>query len=157
MTTTRLMLLLGAFFLFTSCTNGLSTGPEGISEATLKEQWEQKKQQMDAESFEISDDSLFVVVEQPPQIKGGLAQLSSLIKYPSEAIANNIEGRVFVQFVVDKEGKVRAPQLLRGIGYGCDESALLAVSELAFTPGFQRGEPVAVRYSLPIVFKLQDS
>jgi len=138
----------------TACQKGISTGPEGISEANLKEQWAQMKLELDKNPLPDEND-IFTVVEQPPVIKGGIQKLATLIKYPDEARKNNIEGRVFVQFVVDKNGQVLQPQVIRGIGHGCDEAALLAVSELEFEPGVQRDQKVAVRYSLPIVFKLQ--
>lgn len=154
MRTLKYLLLLTIVAATVACTKGISTGPDGISESNLKEQWTQKKKEFDQQPM-IEEDEIFVVVEQMPKIKGGIQALVSLIKYPDEARANNIEGRVFVQFVVDKSGQVRDPKLIKGIGHGCDEAALLAVSELEFEPGEQRDQKVAVRYSLPIVFKLQ--
>ena len=67
-----------------------------------------------------------------------------------------IEGRVIVQFIVNEEGKVENPRVIRGIGGGCDEEALRAASNALFKPGRQRGEPVRVQYSLPVIFKLQN-
>jgi protein TonB len=101
------------------------------------------------------EQEVFAVVEQAPKLKGGYASLLNAIQYPEEARLKNIEGRVFVQFIIDTEGKVRTPEVIRGIGYGCDEAALEAVKQLEFEPGVQRGRTVNVRYSLPIVFKLQ--
>jgi protein TonB len=67
-----------------------------------------------------------------------------------------IEGRVIVEFIIDKEGNVMDPKIIRGIGGGCDEVALNAVQKIKFKPGMQRGKPVLVRYSMPINFTLKD-
>lgn len=107
------------------------------------------------QSAKVSEEDVFVVVEQSPILKGGYSTLQKAIKYPEKARLNNIEGRVFVQFIVDTEGRVQNPEVIRGLGYGCDEAALEAVKQLEFEPGLQRGRAVNVRFSLPIVFKLQ--
>ncbi|MEQ9265522.1 MAG: energy transducer TonB [Balneolaceae bacterium] len=102
------------------------------------------------------EESFFVVVEQMPQLIGGLADLQKSVIYPEEAVRRGIEGRVTVQFLVTETGNVICPNVIRGIGGGCDEAALNAVSNAKFEPGMQRGEPVRVQYSLPIVFRLQN-
>lgn len=99
---------------------------------------------------------VFVVVEHMPKLIGGLAGLEKRIVYPKLAREAGIEGRVYIQFIVDKHGHVEDPKVIRGIGGGCDKEALKVVKEARFTPGLQRGRPVAVRYSLPIVFRLED-
>jgi len=100
------------------------------------------------------EDEIFVVVEQPPVLIGGIAGVQKGIIYPELALKVGIEGRVVVQFVVDKDGNVVNPVVMRGIGGGCDEEAIRAVKLAKFQPGMQRGRPVAVRYSLPITFKI---
>ena len=65
-----------------------------------------------------------------------------------------IEGRVTVQFIVNEKGEPTNPRVIRGIGGGCDEEALRLVKQARFKPGMQRGVPVRVQYSLPIVFRL---
>lgn len=105
---------------------------------------------------EEEEQEVFVVVERMPDLKGGLAALQSEIKYPELARKAGIEGRVFVQFVVDENGNVQNPKVVRGIGGGCDEEALRAVKKMSFTPGMQRGKPVKVQFSLPVVFRLQN-
>lgn len=109
------------------------------------------------EAFADYPDDYFVVVEEMPKLIGGLASIQSKIKYPEAALKNNIEGRVTIQFIVDENGDVVNPRIIRGIGGGCDEEALRVVSQAKFTPGVQRGRNVRVQYSLPIVFKLNDS
>ncbi|MEX0843686.1 MAG: energy transducer TonB [Balneolaceae bacterium] len=103
------------------------------------------------------EEEIFVVVEQMPELKGGLASIQKRIKYPEMALKAGIEGRVVVQFVIDEEGNVTNPIIVRGIGGGCDEEALKAVKEAKFVPGRQRGKAVKVRYSLPVSFKLEKS
>lgn len=108
------------------------------------------------EQEEEVEEDFFTVVEQMPELIGGLAELQSNIQYPEQARRAGIEGRVYVQFIVNEEGEVENPQVIRGIGGGCDEEALRAVRQAQFRPGMQRGRPVRVQYSLPIVFRLQN-
>jgi len=102
------------------------------------------------------EEDFFVVVENRPELIGGMAALQKDIRYPERARKAGIEGRVIVQFIVNEEGKVENPRVIRGIGGGCDEEALRAVSNALFKPGRQRGQPVRVQYSLPVIFKLQN-
>ena len=99
----------------------------------------------------------FVVVEEMPELIGGMAQLQSKIRYPEMARRAGIEGRVYIQFIVTEEGDVEDARVIRGIGGGADEEALRVVREAKFTPGMQRGRPVRVQFSLPLVFRLHDS
>lgn len=105
---------------------------------------------------EEPEEDFFTVVEQMPELIGGLAELQSNIEYPERARQAGIEGRVYVQFIVNEQGGIENPEVIRGIGGGCDEEALRAVQQAKFRPGMQRGKPVRVQYSLPIVFRLQN-
>lgn len=107
------------------------------------------------EEEEDEEPEIFVIVEQMPELIGGLAGLQKKIKYPEIAKKAGVSGRVFVQFVVDEQGNVVDPVVTRGIGAGCDEEALRAVRLAKFKPGRQRGESVQVKMSLPITFKLK--
>ena len=98
---------------------------------------------------------IFVIVEQMPELIGGLGELQRKIRYPEIAKKAGVEGRVIVQFVVNEQGAVENPVVVRGIGAGCDEEALRAVQQARFTPGKQRGKAVKVKMSLPITFKLK--
>lgn len=106
------------------------------------------------EEEEEEEPEVFVAVEQMPELKGGIGELQQQIEYPEMAKKAGVEGQVIVQFVVDENGNVLNPQVLRGIGAGADEEALRVVKEAEFTPGQQRGEPVRVKMSLPIRFSL---
>lgn len=102
-------------------------------------------------------DEYFVVVEEMPKLIGGLKGLQSKVVYPEMAKRAGIEGRVTLQFIVNENGDVENPKVIRGIGGGADEAALEVVSQAKFEPGLQRGKPVKVQYSLPVVFRLTDS
>ena len=104
---------------------------------------------------EEPEEDFFIAVEEMPVLKGGLKGIQERIKYPDIAKKANIQGRVYVQFIVNEQGEVEDPVILRGIGGGCDEEALRVIKDTKFSPGLQRGRPVRVRYSLPIVFMLR--
>lgn len=107
------------------------------------------------EEKEVEEEEFFVLVEQMPELIGGLQSLQKEIKYPELAIRANIEGRVYVRFIVNEKGEVESPEVIRGIGGGCDEEALRVVKMAKFKPGLQRGRPVRVQYNLPVIFRLQ--
>ena len=112
------------------------------------------------EEEEIQEEEVFLSVEENPEFPGGPAKLLEYVqknlKYPMMARESDIQGRVFVGFVVEKDGSISNVRVLRGIGGGCDEEAVRVVQSLPkFKPGKQRGNPVRVQYTLPIVFKLQ--
>jgi protein TonB len=96
----------------------------------------------------------FVAVEQQPEPIGGLEGIQKRIVYPEIAKRAGVQGRVFVKAYVDENGNVVKVELLKGIGAGCDEAAMEAVKNTKFSPGRQRGKPVKVQVSIPIVFKL---
>jgi len=108
-----------------------------------------------AEEAEEEEPEIFVIVEEMPELIGGLAAIQGNIRYPEIARKAGVEGRVFVQFVVDEQGNVVDPVVTRGLGAGLDEEAIRAVSQAKFSPGKQRGQPVPVRMSLPITFRLR--
>jgi protein TonB len=95
-----------------------------------------------------------VAVEQQPEPIGGLEGIQKRIVYPEIAKRAGVQGRVFVKAYVDENGNVVKVELLKGIGAGCDEAAMEAVKNTKFSPGRQRGKPVKVQVSIPIVFKL---
>ena len=97
---------------------------------------------------------VFTIVEEMPQLIGGLNAVQKHVAYPEEAEVRKIQGRVFVELIVNKEGDVADARVVRGLGYGCDEVAVAAVKEAKFKPGKQAGEPVSVKMSLPVSFKL---
>ncbi|WP_234568286.1 energy transducer TonB [Rhodohalobacter sp. 614A] len=107
------------------------------------------------EKQEEEEEDFFVLVEQMPELIGGLGSLQQEIVYPERAIRANIEGRVYVRFIVNEQGQVEKPEVVRGIGGGCDEEALRVVKLAKFKPGLQRGIPVRVQYNLPVIFRIK--
>lgn len=104
-------------------------------------------------------DEIFTIVEENPTPVGGFKAfydyVSKNLHYPRKAKQLGIEGRVFVQFVVEKDGSLTDIQVIKGIGGGCDEEAVRVIREAPkWNPGKQRGRPVRVRMILPVVFKL---
>ncbi|OFY71266.1 MAG: hypothetical protein A3G23_01990 [Bacteroidetes bacterium RIFCSPLOWO2_12_FULL_37_12] len=101
---------------------------------------------------------IFLVVEEPQSFPGGQAGIAKFlqdnIRYPEMAKQAGIDGRVFVQFVVNEKGSIDNVEVLKGIGGGCDEEAVRVVKLMKWNPGKQRGKPVKVRMSLPIKFTL---
>ena len=96
----------------------------------------------------------FVAVEEMPFPIGGLSAIQEKIVYPELAKRSGIEGKVYILAYINEKGIVDHAKVIKGIGAGCDEAALKAVKETKFSPGKQRGKPVKVQVSIPIVFKL---
>ncbi len=103
----------------------------------------------------INENEFLTSSEIMPEIVGGLASILSKIHYPEIAKRAGIEGKVFVQAFIDESGNLVEAKVIKGIGAGCDEAALDAVKQVKFIPGKQRGKPVKVQVTIPIVFKLQ--
>ncbi|MDF9799382.1 TonB family protein [Catalinimonas alkaloidigena] len=104
---------------------------------------------------------LFTVVEEQPEFVGGMdafyRYIGNEISYPLQARQQGIEGRVFVQFVVERDGSLTEVKAVRGISEDCDAEAVRVIRNApAFKPGKQRGKPVRVRMVMPIVFKLNE-
>jgi TonB family protein len=107
-------------------------------------------------------EEIFVVVEESATPHGGIANFYSFvgknIKYPAEARRMGVEGKVFVQFIINKDGTITDVRVIKGIGAGCDEEAMRVVSiSPPWTPGKQRGKAVKQRYTMPIIFSLGGS
>lgn len=106
------------------------------------------------------EEEIFVFVEENPSFPGGeealYAFLRDNIKYPQLARENNITGKVFVQFVVEKDGSVSNVKVMRDIGGGCGQEAMRVVKAMPkWKPGKQRGKAVRAQYNLPVVFNLR--
>lgn len=104
-------------------------------------------------------DQIFLVVEEGAMPKNGMAAFYKLagenIRYPAQARRMNVEGKVFVEFVVSRDGTLTDIKVVKGIGSGCDEEAVRIVSlSPPWNPAKQRGKPVRQRIVLPIFFKL---
>jgi len=120
---------------------------------------------LEIEEEEEVTDEVFMIVEDMPRFQGCsddqctqmeiMKYIAKNTKYPPIAKENNITGRVFVSFVVDKTGKVTQVKVLRGVDKYLDAEAVRVVQSMPkFKPGKQRGKTVSVQYSVPINFKL---
>ena len=103
---------------------------------------------------------VYQIVEEMPQYPGGetamMEYVAKNVVYPKEAQEKGISGRVFVGFIVEKDGSIGEVKLLRGIGGGCDEEAIRVIKGMPkWKPGKQEGKPVRVSYQMPINFRLQ--
>lgn len=107
------------------------------------------------------DGEIFTVVENQPEFPGGMKELGAYLEknlhYPESAQKVNAEGRVFVSFIVTKTGEISDVNILKGIGFGADEEAIRVVQNMPrWKPGSQSGQPVNVKYNLPIAFELEE-
>ena len=103
------------------------------------------------------DKTVYTVVKKQPEFPGGFGALQTYLKqnvhYPTEAQKAGVKGRVFVSFIIETDGQITDVQLLKGLGYGCDEESLRVIRAMPrWTPGSQDGRPLRVRYHLPVLF-----
>ena len=154
--------------------------PEVVTELNVIEDDAESKNEVDMSSFqrqeeatnieitpvkieeeeEEAEDEIFQVVENDPEFPGGAEAmykyLAQNIKYPQLARENNITGRVYLQFVVEKDGSVTNVKVMRDIGGGCGAEAVRVVKSMPkWTPGKQRGKAVRVYYQIPVNFSLR--
>lgn len=102
---------------------------------------------------------ILLMAEVQPKPVGGYesyyAKLSKNLKYPKQAIRQQVDGRVYVEFVVDRNGTVGNIKIVKGIGAGCDEEAMRVLALTKWEPGKQRGRPVNVRMIIPVIFTMR--
>ena len=108
----------------------------------------------------VDENGVHQVCEEMPEFPGGMAEcmkwLGKNINYPEDCKKEGVQGRVIVQFVVDKDGSIKDPTIARGVHPSLDKEALRVLSSMPnWKPGKQKGEAVKVRYTIPVMFKLQ--
>lgn len=129
-----------------------------MTEETEVEEYEyQEPEEIEEEVVE----EIFHIVEDHPQPVGGMSAfyeyVAENLNYPHTARRLNVEGMVFVRFVVEKNGSIQKVEVVKGIGAGCDEEAARVIRNApAWNPGKQRGRPVRVYMTVPIRFILQN-
>ena len=114
----------------------------------------------DYDGEDTGEAEIFVVVEDMPQFPGGNVQrwISKNVKYPILAQENGIQGKVFIQFVIEKDGSITDVKVMRGVDASLDKEAIRVVKSMPkWKPGKQRGKPVRVSYTLPINFQLSNN
>ena len=111
-----------------------------------------------AEDPEDCESCFFYIVEKNAEPTGGYEvfykNLRENLKYPWKAKQYNVEGKVYVEFIVDRMGTPMDLKIIRGIGFGCDEEAIRVIALSKWNPGKQRGRAVRVKMVMPIVFQL---
>lgn len=109
---------------------------------------------------DTGDTEVFVVVEDMPMFPGGNVQkwIAKNVKYPVLAMENGIQGKVYIQFVIERDGSITDVKVLRGVDASLDKEAVRVVKAMPkWKPGKQRGKPVRVSYTLPINFQLSNN
>ena len=115
---------------------------------------------VEVEEEEVEEQQIFQVVEEMPEFPGGMGEcmkfLAKNIKYPTIAQENGVQGRVIVQFVVNRDGSIVDPVVMRGVDPHLDKEALRVIGMMPkWKPGKQRGKEVRVKYTVPVMFRLQ--
>ena len=109
------------------------------------------------EEIEESEDEIFLMIEEDPEFPGGIDSLYKFvqenIRYPEKALKNNIQGKVYVSFVVEKDGSISNVRVLRDIGGGCGAEAVRVVQLMPkWKPGRVKGKAVRTQFNLPVTF-----
>ena len=104
----------------------------------------------------VDDDGIYNFFEEPPVLLGGLDVLQSRLRYPARALDARVEGRVTVRMIVDETGQMVDPEVIKGLGHGCDQEVLRVIRGARFEPGRVNGEPVKVWHTLYFEFKIED-
>lgn len=105
---------------------------------------------------------VYISVEHMPELPTGggtmgiVAAIQKSVRYPSRALSNGVEGKIFVSFTVDQKGDVTDVKIVKGLGYGLDEETMRAIKNLPrFIPGKQNGREVSVSFTVPVTYKIQ--
>tara|TARA_B100000674_G_scaffold93423_1_gene65874 strand:- start:68 stop:448 length:381 start_codon:yes stop_codon:yes gene_type:complete len=102
----------------------------------------------------MDDEGIYLMCEKMPELIGGMDGLQKKIRYPLQAKTLGVQGVVYVQAIINEEGKVESHKLAKKLGAGCDEEAIRVLKKSKFKPGYDKGKPVKVRFTLPIFFRL---
>ena len=139
-----------------SCSQDASQTEDAKEEVVAPVSPEAKKAPADSTAKE----EVFMVAEQMPEFPGGMKELLKFLqdnlKYPENAMKNNVQGRVIVQFVVEKDGTLTEFKVARSVDPDLDAEALRVLQTMPkWKPGMQRGKIVRVKFTVPVSFKLQ--
>ncbi|MEW6654397.1 MAG: energy transducer TonB [Bacteroidota bacterium] len=99
------------------------------------------------------DETYYVAVDIMPEPFGGIEKLQQKVNYPEEAANESIVGRVLVKAFINENGEVTRAEIVKGLGYGCDEEALWVIKSTRFRPGKKNGKPIKVQLTIPVSFK----
>ena len=154
----KLFLFVAVAVMYCSC---VEVGTKDSDTPSTNDEGTELIREAENEQYVPMDDDVFLVPDVMPEFPGGedslFAFLSRNIKYPAEAKKADIRGRVFVTFVVEKDGRITGERILRDIGGGCGEEVLRVIRAMPkWKPGTQDDTPVRVQFNLPVAFELQD-
>lgn len=161
---TFMNLLAGLFFM--AGLVGCGESSKQKEEATPEETTEVKQAEAEPRDEQApvlpNGEQIFTVVEVMPEYPGGVQELLGFLKnsiqYPKESIDKEEEGRVICAFVVNKDGSLSNFEVLRSVSPALDKEAIRVLQTMpSWTPGKQKGNPVAVRYTVPVTFRLKDA
>jgi protein TonB len=107
-----------------------------------------------AQQSVIDDQGVYLMCEKMPELVGGMDALQKKIRYPLQAKSLGVQGVVYVQSIINEKGKIIKPKVVKKLGAGCDEEAIRVLKKSKFKPGYDKGKPVKVRFTLPIFFRL---
>ena len=107
-----------------------------------------------AQQAVIDDEGIYLMCEKMPELVGGMDVIQKKIRYPLQAKSLGVQGVVYVQCIIDEEGKIVTPKVVKKLGAGCDEEAIRVLKKSKFKSGYDKGKPVKVRFTLPIFFRL---
>ena len=107
-----------------------------------------------AQQSVIDDEGVYLMCEKMPGLVGGMDGLQKKIRYPLQAKSLGVQGVVYVQSIINEKGKIIKPKVVKKLGAGCDEEAIRVLNKSKFKPGYDKGKPVKVRFTLPIFFRL---
>ncbi len=111
---------------------------------------------IEADNGDINGGETYLAfAEKMPAPDGGIQSIYKKVKYPRLAQEAGVEGKVYLLAFIDEKGSVNDVKIVRGIGAGCDEAAAEAIKKVKFSPGVNKGQPVKVKLSLAVVFKLK--
>ena len=115
---------------------------------------------VEVEEEEVEEEQIFQIVEEAASFPGGIGEcmkwLGKNIKYPTISQENGVQGRVIVQFVVNRDGTIVDAKVVRGVDPYLDKEALRVVNQMPkWSPGKQRGKAVRCQFTLPVQFRLQ--
>ncbi|WP_020606707.1 energy transducer TonB [Spirosoma spitsbergense] len=115
-----------------------------------------------AQKLSLSDTTVYTIVEHQPEFQGGFGALKTYmlanVHYPAQAQEAKVKDRVFISFIVERDGTLSDIRMLKGVGYGCDEEAIRVIKSMPrWIPGSQSGEPIRVKYNLPVLFGIDYS
>lgn len=136
---------------------------EGTSDHTSVKNEYTQKAPMDIDIVRTQkNEPVFTAVEKTPEFKGGITAFSGFLgqnlRYPEAMREKNIQGKVYISFVVEKDGALSNFHTLRGIGYGAEEESIRVLKlSPKWNPGYQNGQPVRVQFTIPISFTLENT